>query len=147
MNITICGSIAFYDNMLEIKRKLEENGHKVKLPPIEVEDKNHKKISVKEYYLIRKKETKNKSWIWDRKKEAMEMHFKKIKLSDAILVLNYDKNNIKNYIGGNTLIEMGIAFYLNKKIFLLNKVPEINYKEEVLGMKPIILNKKIERIK
>lgn len=146
MKITICGSIAFYDKMLEFKKKLEKNGHKIELPPLEIEDKNNNKISVQEYYLMRKKEYSNKSWIWDKKKEAMEIHFKKIKTSDAILVLNYEKNNIENYIGGNTLIEMGVAFYLNKKIFLLNKIPEISYKEEILGMKPIVINKKIEKI-
>lgn len=34
--------------------------------------------------------------------------------SDAILVLNYDKKGIKNYIGGNTLMEMGFAHVHDK---------------------------------
>ena len=54
-------------------------------------------------------------------------------------VCNYDKKDIKGYIGGNTLMEMGLAFFLKKKIYLLNEIPEISYKEEILGVKPIII--------
>lgn len=139
MKVTICGSIAFYENMLDVKEKLEKLGHVVKLPPHEVKDENEKMIPVREYYSRRKAETDDTSWIWDRKEEAMILHFKKVEWCDAIIVLNYDKNGIKNYVGANTLIEMGIAQYLKKKIFLLNEVPEINYKEEILGMKPIVI--------
>ena len=39
--------------------------------------------------------------------------------ADAVLVLNIDKNGIKNYIGGNTFLEIGFAHVLDQKIFLL----------------------------
>ncbi len=141
MKITICGSIAFFDEMLEVKEKLEQLGHEVDLPPTEIIDENGRMISVKEYYRLRKEEhNSNDSWIWTRKKEAILNHFRKIKWADVVLVLNYEKNNIAGYIGGNTLIEMGLALWLKKKIFLLNEIPEIVYKEEILGMQPIVLN-------
>ena len=44
-------------------------------------------------------------------------------------------------------MEMGIALYLNKKIYLLNQIPEIPYKEEILRMSPIIINKDLTKIK
>ena len=44
-------------------------------------------------------------------------------------------------------MEMGVAFYLHKKIFLLNPIPEISYREEILGMKPIIINGDLSLIK
>ena len=147
MKITLCGSIAFYDKMLKIKRKLEKLEHQIDLPPLKVKDKKGKLISVKQYYSQRKTETDDESWVWDRKAEAMRWHFQKIEWSEAILVLNYTKNNILHYIGANTLIEMGLAFYLNKKIFLLNPIPEITYKEEILGMKPIVIEGDLEKIK
>ena len=147
MKVTICGSIAFYSEMLEVKVELEKLGYEVRLPPCEVKDENGKMISIKEYYSRRKGENDNNSWIWDRKQEAMILHFEKIEWCEAILVLNYDKNNIKNYVGANTLIEMGIAQYLKKKIYLLDKVPEISYKEEILGMKPIVINNDLKRIR
>lgn len=146
MKITICGSIAFYDEMLDIKGKLEQLGHQVKLPPFEIKDENGNMISVKEYYSRRKSETDNMSWIWDRKEEAMRLHFQKVEWSEAVLILNHDKNNIPNYIGANTLLEMGLAFHLNKKLFLLNDIPEMNYKEEILGMKPLVINGDLTKI-
>lgn len=139
MKITICGSIAFFEEMLKIKKELESLGHEVKLPPTEIKDQNNNLISVKEYYELRKTETDPKSWVWDRKEEAIRIHFNKVEWSDAILITNFEKNNIKGYVGANTFLEMGIAFHLNKKIFLLNQIPEQDSKEEILGMKPIVL--------
>lgn len=147
MNITLCGSIAFHDEMVQIKTRLEQLGHRVELPPYEIEDENGNKMSVKEYYLKRKAETSDTSWIWDKKSEAMKVHFQKIEWSDAVLILNYNKNNTSNYIGANTLLEMGLAFHLNKKLFLLNPIPEIGYKEEILGMKPIVIHNDLAKIK
>ena len=147
MKITICGSIAFINEMNQLKNQLENTRHEVKMPPNEIQNDNGILIPVSEYYLKRKSETSDTSWIWQRKAEAMKTHFEKIAWSDAVLVLNYDKNNIKSYIGGNTLIEMGVAFYLNKKIFLLNNIPEISYKEEILGMQPIVINGNFNKIK
>ncbi len=57
-----------------------------------------------------------------------------------MLVLNYNKNNIPNYIGGNTFIEMAFACVLNKPIYLLNPIPDISYTSEIEAMQPIILN-------
>jgi len=43
---------------------------------------------------------------------------------------------------------MGLAFALNKKIFLLNQAPEdLSYTEEIKGMKPIIINRDLEKVK
>lgn len=147
MKITICGSIAFFDEMDKIKNELEKLNYDVRLPPYEIEDENGNLIPVKEYYEKRKSENDDESWIWDRKEEAIKNHFNKIEWSDAIIVLNYDKNDIANYIGANTLIEMGLALHLGKKIFLLNNIPEISYKEEILGMKPIVINGDLSLIK
>jgi predicted RNA-binding protein with PUA domain len=47
---------------------------------------------------------------------------------------------VKNYIGGNGLIEMAFAHVLNKKIFLINQVPKMNYRDEIEAMKPVILD-------
>lgn len=67
--------------------------------------------------------------------------------ADAILVANFDKNGIKNYIGGNTLMEIGFAHVLNQKIFLLNPIPEIKYyKSEIEAVKPVIINGDLGKI-
>ena len=140
MKITLCGSIAFIDEMSAVKHELEALGHEVKMPPTEIADGDGKMMDVKEYYKIRKVTTERDGWIWDRKAQAMKLHFNKVMWSDAILVLNHTKNNIAHYIGANTLLEMGLAFHHGKKIFLLNPIPQLSYTEEVLGMKPEVMN-------
>ncbi len=140
MKITICGSIAFFNEMLDVKNKLEQMGHEVKIPPLNIKGEKGEIVSMTDYYNMRKSTTEDESWIWDRKEEAMKLHFEKVAWSDAVLTLNYDKNNIKGYVGANTLMEMGLAMHLGKKIFLLNSIPQIGYKEEILGMKPKVIS-------
>ena len=139
MKITLCGSIAFIDEMQMTKDELEALGHEVKLPPSEILDEQGNVLSVKDYYALRKTTNVTQGWIWERKEEAMRNHFEKVMWADHILVLNHDKNGVANYIGANTLLEMGLAFHHRKKIFLLKPIPEISYKEEILGMHPIVI--------
>ena len=146
MKITICGSIAFQDEALAVKEKLEKLGHEVKLWPTKLKNGQGELICAKEYYKIRKTADDNEKWVWDRKAEAVLDHFDKVACSDAILVLNYDKNNIKGYIGGNTLMEMGLAFFLKKKIYLFNNIPKLSYKEEILGVRPFVLEGDLSKI-
>lgn len=49
-------------------------------------------------------------------------YFKKIKLYDAVLAINEDKNSIQGYIGGNTFLELGFRYVLHKKLFILKLV-------------------------
>jgi hypothetical protein len=73
-------------------------------------------------------------------------HYNLITNSDAILVLNHNKKGIKNYIGGNSLMEMGFAHVNNKKVFLLNPVPELSYSDEISAMTDVILNGNLNKI-
>ena len=67
--------------------------------------------------------------------------------ADAILVANYDKHGIANYIGGNTFLEMGFAHVLNQKIFMLNPIPEMPYyKTEIVAMKPAVVDGDLSKI-
>ncbi|MDD5040252.1 MAG: hypothetical protein PHY34_03830 [Patescibacteria group bacterium] len=79
--------------------------------------------------------------------DAIREFWKKIQASDAILVLNYNRNGIQNYVGGNVLMEIGFAHVLNKKIFLLNPIPEIPYyKSEISATNPTILHGNLDLI-
>jgi hypothetical protein len=146
MKICLCGSIAFFDEMLNVKKELESLGHEVKLPPNEVENKHGEMVDVREYYRLRQDTSDEMSWVWTAKEKAIRCHFNKIEWSEVILVLNYDKRGVEGYVGGNTLMEMGLALHLNKKIFLWKNIPELSYKEEILGMKPVVVNEDISRI-
>ena len=146
MKITLCASIAFYGLMESVRDTLEQHGHEVKLPPTEVPNEEGTMIPVAEYYAIRKQAGDNAAWVWERKAEAIRWHMDKINWADAILVINPEKNGIPGYIGGNTLIEMGVAFYLRKKIYLWNPVPEMSCREEILGMQPTLINQDLSQI-
>ena len=67
--------------------------------------------------------------------------------NDAILVLNFEKNGQENYIGGATFLEIYKSWELGKKIFLFNPIPESNFKDELIGINPIIINGNFEGIK
>ncbi len=125
----ICGSMSFSDKMLQAKAQLESLGHESMVSSFV---QNHVGKNQAESEAIALQEKMNE--------DAMRVDFEKLKHVDAILVLNYDKRGIPNYIGGNTLLEMGFAHILNRKIFLLNPVPEIPfYKSEIEAMHPVIL--------
>ena len=99
LKITICGSIAFYGEMLSAKAALQKAGYKVKLPPAEIKNDKGEMISVKEYYAKRKTETDDNSWVWKQKTKSIREHFRKETWADAILVMNCGKNGVKGYIG------------------------------------------------
>lgn len=146
MKITLCGSIAFIDEMDAVRKELEEMGHEVKMPPLEITGEDGMMMPVKEYYALRKSAADDHTWVWSKKAEAMRNHFDKVAWADAILVCNYDKNGVPGYIGANTLLEMGLAFHLKKPIYLLNRIPEVSYKEEILGMQPAVIEGILSRI-
>ncbi len=73
-------------------------------------------------------------------------HFRKIEQSDAILILNYEKKGIPGYIGGNTFLEMGYAFGLGKKVYLLHPVPEMDYKTEMHAIQPTVIDGDLTKI-
>ncbi|PIU29824.1 hypothetical protein COT07_04095 [Candidatus Woesearchaeota archaeon CG07_land_8_20_14_0_80_44_23] len=125
--------MAFAKEMLEIKQKLEKQNHVVIVP------------ANTEKYANGIIDVENK---WEKIEfDVICAYFEEIKKTDAILVINKDKNNIKNYIGGNSLIEIAFAHVLNKKVFLLNPVPQMDYSDEIEAMKPVILNGDLSKIR
>jgi len=145
MKIVICASISFTYKIKKISDELKKLGHEVEIPF------SSKRILNGEISLEEFEKTKRKKGDIEFRREAREelikRYFKIIKDADAILVLNLDKNGIKNYIGGNTFLEMGFAHVLNKKIFLFNDIPDMLYKDEIKAMNPVIINGDITRIK
>ena len=128
MIITICGSIKFFDEMLEVKNQLESVGH-IALMPVKADGVDY--------------------WAEDganrveakKKFEFISEHLNKIDNSEAILVVNITKGDIENYVGANTFLEIGYAHHKKKKIYFLNPVPDQKYIiDEILTVEPIVLN-------
>lgn len=138
MKIAVCGSISYFEDMKKIARKLKTLGFEKALLPIAYTTSDHK---WKDNMTV--EESANRKIALD----LIKKHYRKILEADCILVVNKDKNGIANYIGGNTFLEMGFAFVLGKPIFLMNPVPEMLYQSEMKGMKPIILNNDLDKVK
>lgn len=115
MKICLCGSLAFSDEMLAIQGELESYGHEVLMPNGVILDITKRPdfdpVAAKTQYGY----------------DAIHGHFDKIKEADAVLICNYDKKGIKNYIGANTFLEIGFAYYVDKKIYALHPLPDMPY--------------------
>lgn len=125
------------ERMLELKERLIELGHEAFITSfansfVGKTDEEKERIKL---------EQKNNQ-------DAIREFWNMMQGADAVLVANYEKNGIQNYIGGNALMEIGFAHVLNQKIFLLNPIPEIPfYKTEIEAMKPVIINGDLVLIK
>ena len=144
MRIVVCGSSSQKIKMVETKKVLEELGHSVYVSPVYIDavggdadaqaifakaEKEHAAVKI-EHDFIRK-------------------YFDEIRKADAILVVNYDseKHGIQNYIGCNTLLEIGCAYDHRKKIFLVNPIPDqADRCDELVAMKPIVLDGDFKKI-
>lgn len=144
MKIIICGSMAFAQDMLDAKDKLLTYGHQVVVPEF-----TETYVTNKEW---QKKAKSPGTMIGAQRKidnDLIRKHHAEIAQGDAILVINKDKRGIKNYIGGNSFLEIGFAYVLGKKIFVLNPLPEdltLIY-QELVAMQPIIISGDLKKIK
>lgn len=91
--MTICGSLKFYKEMMEITEKMELQGNCMLVPIY-----NPSKSSKDDY-------TEEEALMLDK------MHKERIKLCNAILVVN-----VNNYIGNSTRSEIEFAKSLNKEV-------------------------------
>ncbi len=138
MKIFIAGSMSFAKELIEARKILKGLGFEADFAPDTHDCFNNPHLKLNED-LKHCEET-------DIIKASMNVQ----KTCDAILLLNYPKDGVDGYVGANCLIELGLAYYLGQKIFLLYPPPPLEkarYHIEVVHMKPIILNGNIENIK
>lgn len=135
MQIMICGSMHFAKEMIAAQKILEELGHQADIPADTRACLENPNLNMDLEHCVRINIDKD--------------CFDKVAKSDAILVLNYAKNGINGYVGGATLMEIGLARHFDKKIFILHDLPsedELRYVLEIKLAKPIILQGNIEKI-
>jgi predicted RNA-binding protein with PUA domain len=136
MKIVICGSMKLSGQMLRLKNDLVVMGHEVILPR---HTEEYAVMNTSDH--IHKESVKNKI-----ENDLIRDYFNEIARNDAILVVNSDLNRIDSYIGGNSFLEMGFAHVLNKKIFILNPIPKMIYKDELIAMQPVVLEGDLSKI-
>jgi len=136
MKIGVAGSMQFTERMIELCEQLEVMGHTAfmsKFGPAFVgkTDEEKEKIKLEQKYNY----------------DAIREFWKPMQNADALLVANFDKHGIKNYIGGNAFLEMGFAHILHQKIYLLNPIPKMPYYEtEIIAMQPTVINGDLNKL-
>ena len=91
--ITICGSMKFIQEMMDISEKVELQGNVVLMPIYNPSRPSKESFTEEEVFILD------------------QMHRERIKLSDAIIVVNVD-----GYIGKSTQSEIEYAKLLDKEI-------------------------------
>ena len=99
--ITLCGSLKFQKEMMIVGQKMALEGNCILTPTYSVLEN----IKITEEQLLKLKEA----------------HFKRIELSDAILVVN-----VNNYVGDSTNLEIEYAKKLGKEIIYFTDLMKNN---------------------
>ena len=138
MKIMLAGSFCFAKEIIKVKKQLEGLGHAV--------------LTTEDLELYADAPDIKNSFDEELKQclkhDSMRSGFKQVAGADAVLVCNYNKNNIQGYLGTSTLMELALAYYFNKKIYLLYDYDKSqNYCLEMAIINPIILNNDLSKIK
>lgn len=134
--IVLCSSAAFYKHVNNIAAELTAAGLKVVIP------KTARRMAETGNYDV----SHYKTWFgnaddYGKKADYMRTHFDEITNGDIILVVNDEKHGKPDYIGANVLLEMGLAWYQNKPIYILGELPtDSPFEEEIKGFAPIVLH-------
>lgn len=143
MKLTLVGSVSAADKFVEVYNELRKLDHESTIHEHMFEysktswDEFHKKDELREHAQTKIDNDYIKWW------------YNSIINSDGIVVLNYDKKGVENYIGGNTLMEIGFAYVSDKEIYLMNPIPkDVSYTDEIEAMvkKENILNGDLTKI-
>ena len=129
----------FVKDMVKVKKQLDKLGHEARLPfgtNPHLKDKNFV-------------DNLDKNLEYCLKNDVMRKNFQMVADSDAVLVINYKRNGLDGYIGISALLEMGVAHYLKKKIFLMQKPPHFHnarWAHEVAIMQPTVIYEDLSKI-
>lgn len=137
MKIGVAGSMQFTDRMIAVCEELKQLGHEPFMSKFGENYVGKSASEIEKLKLVDKNEHDAIREFWQPMQDA-----------DALLVLNFDKSGVKNYIGGNAFLEMGLAHVLSQKIYLWNPVPDMPYYgTEIVAMKPVVINGDLRRVK
>lgn len=141
--LAICSSASFYKKVISLSYELEASGLNVVLP----------KTAHKMKQEGRGNDEAITNWPsnptgYHGKSLLIREHFDEIIKCYAILVTNYEKHGKQNYIGPNVLMEMAVAFFMKKPIYILNDCPNDSpLIDEILGLEPIFLKGDVQKLK
>lgn len=124
-DVAICGSMAHKEQWLEVIAQLRDSGLIVSAPDLN-EKTDWSAFSDEQV-------VQQKGWLVRR-------HFANIATAKTVLICNYEKRGIDNYIGSNSFLEMGAGFIYGKPVYILNGVPQQDNRDEILALDPTVLH-------
>ena len=136
MKIFVCCSKHFYHQLPPVIAQLEQHGHTI-TPPNSYDE------PFKEEEMKVRGDEEHRAW----KAAMIRLQEEKVRANDAILVMNFEKNGVPNYIGGATFLEIFKAFELGRKVFLYNPIPESIFSDELHGMNPLVIHRDLQKIR
>ena len=129
--VVVCGSMTFYGIMIRLREQLVAEGVEALLPNAETHFLES--TSQDQFETIRHAFSRN--------------HIRRIRnpLTYGILVANFDKHGIRDYIGPSTFAEIAIAAVHGKKVFVFNEFPTV-YEDELSLWRAEALHGRLERL-
>ncbi len=108
--VVLCGSMSAYGEMLRIQKILQRSGIPTVVPV--AEDHIKHSLTPEEFRLFKRK--------------VSYQYLRKIRHPStfAVVAINCDKYDIRNYVGPNTFAEIAVAFAQSKRIYLYQDMPE-----------------------
>lgn len=136
--IFLAASMNFYPQLLQIEAELLSRGFEVEIP-VSAKIMREKNDFVVEHF----KDTHTNS----QKADFFRENLSNMEKCDSVLVINEEKNGITGYIGTSVIMEIGIAWYLHKKIYVWKELPpDAAYKPEVDAFDAQIISGDLSKI-
>ena len=140
--IAIVSSITFYKQVIGIKDQLKKLGFNPIVPKLALLMEQTGDFNLKSHL-----STFYSGNFIKGKTKAIRDHFDEIASADCVLVINLKKHGKEGYIGPNVLMEMGLAFYLKKTIFIWKNIsPGNSFSDEISAMEPIFIQQKLTKL-
>lgn len=129
--VVVCGSMTHFANMHRLSDELRDEDVLAELPDAEGEDV----ISLNENHYRR------------FVRRATLTHLKRVRSrrTFGILVANFDKHGIDDYIGPNTFAEIAAAAARGKRIFVLNDFPS-TYRDLLGAWRAVPLHGRLDQL-
>lgn len=137
--IFLAASMNFYPKLLQIESDLKSRGFEVEIPI------SAKMMRDNNDYVVEHFKGNHTN---AQKADFFRENIDNMEKCDSILVINEEKNGTAGYIGPSVIMEIGIAWYLRKKIYVLNEFSRgAAYKPEIEAFGAQIINTDLSKIK
>jgi nucleoside 2-deoxyribosyltransferase len=136
--IFLAASMNFYPKLLQVESELKSRGFEVEIPVSAKIMRKNNDFVVEHFKGI---------YSNTQKADFFRENLTNMEKCDSVLVINEEKNGIAGYVGTSVIMEIGIAFYLHKRIYLWNELmTNASYKPEIDAFEVTVINQDLDKI-